>query len=405
MRIAVVSPFLDRRHGAERCVVEQIEHYCRQPGIEVHIYAQKIQDLEVVPFSHRQRDQGSLGKPVWHWLPAFPGPHLFNYLWWFFANTWLRWFHRTFRFLDYDVVFSPGINCPDADAIVVHVVFHEFLRHVRESLRLRANPPRSWPAMVHRLLYYRLLMLLEDRIYPDPKVHLAAVSELTARELSHSAGRTDITVIPNAVDSAKFNPQERLQRRAQARAAFGIQDSDFTLLLLGNGWASKGLGAVLAAMALLHEIPLQLLVVGRDDQAPFLEQIHALRLDGRVRFQEPSPDVLRFYAAADAYVGPSLHDSFALPPLEAMACGLPVITSVQNGGSQVITDGRDGFVMTDATDSSRLAELLRALWQSPEFCAKLGAAAACTVKEYNWERNASETFAFLLSALRRKESQ
>lgn len=404
MRIAVVSPFLDRRHGAERCVVEQIEYFCRQPETEVHIYSQSVQDFEFVFSSDFRPGQTFLNKPVWHRLPALPGPHLFHYVWWFLANTGLRWFHRKFRSLDYDLVYSPGINCPDADAIVVHVVFCEFLRHVQESLRLSTNPLRSWPALIHRSLYYRLIIFLEHRVYPNRRVQLAAVSNLTARELSIPAKRSDITVIPNAVDTAKFSPEIRLQRRTQARTALSFSDSDFVLLLLGNGWANKGLSFVLQSMNAERDLPLKLLVVGRDDQAPHLEEIRRLQLDGRIHFQEPSPDVLQFYAAADAYVSPSLHDSFALPPLEAMACGLPVITSIRNGGSQIVSDGVDGFVLNDPQDSSRLARLMRSLWESPDLCRKLGANAAATAKSYTWERNACETFAFLQSALRLKES-
>ena len=404
MRIAVVSPFLDRRHGAERCVVEQIEDFCRRPGTEIHIYAQEIQDLEVVRDAGLRERNHASGKPVWHRIPKLTGPHLFNYLWWFAANTSLRWFHRTFRSLSYDVVYSPGINCPDADAIVTHVIFHEFFLHVREGLRLRSAPLRSWPATIHRTLYYRLIRFLENWIFPNPGVRLAGVSNLTARELSQTAKRDDISVIPNAVDCAKFNSEERLRRRAESRAAFYFSDADFVLLLLGNGWNNKGLAALLEAMGTLRDLPVKLLVVGRDNRAPFQAQIRKLQLDARVIFAEPSPDVLHFYAAADAYASPSLHDSFALPPLEAMACGLPVITSVQNGGSQIITEGMDGFVLNDPEDVSRLAELIRNLCEQPGLCLRVGSCAATTARSYTWERNASETWSFLLSAFRRKDT-
>jgi UDP-glucose:(heptosyl)LPS alpha-1,3-glucosyltransferase len=86
------------------------------------------------------------------------------------------------------------------------------------------------------------------------------------------------------------------------------------------------------------ETPIQLLVVGKDDPGG------QLPLDGRVRFLAPSADVLSFYAAADAYVAPSLEDAFGLPILEAMACGLPVIASVQAGASENALDGTTGYL-------------------------------------------------------------
>jgi len=334
-----------------------------------------------------------------------PGPHLLNFIWWYFANQALRRFHRTFRSLRFDVVFSPGINCSDADAIVVHIVFHEFFRLVHPDLRLRDAPLRSWPVILHRILYYRLIMALENRIYRNPKVSLAAVSQLTAKEITAHFARPDVTVIPNAVDLSRFSLPERLRRRRPARQALGLSEHEFVLVLVGNDYKKKGLTPLLKALAAIRHIPFRLLVVGRDDRTPFLEQIRRLDLEGRVQFPEPSPDVMQYYAAADVYSGPSLHDSFALPPIEAMASGLPVITSATNGGSQIITDGFDGFVLQDAEDNESLSKIIYKLYEQVEFRRSVGENAARTVKSFTWERNAGETFAFLVRASERKREQ
>jgi glycosyltransferase involved in cell wall biosynthesis len=402
LRIAVVSPFLDRQHGTERCIVEQVEHFLQKPGCEIHIYSQSVRDLETV------RSKGSLtsppppGKAIWHRIPALPGPHLLNFLWWYFANQALRWYQQKFRGLRFDVVFSPGINCKDADAIVVHIVFHEFFHLVHRDLRLRDAPLSSWPTLLHRILYYRLIMALENRIYRNPCIRLAAVSQLTGRELTAHFARRDVTVIPNAVDLVRFSLPERIRRREQSRKILQIPDADFVLLLVGNDWKKKGLVPLLNAMAAMQHLPLRLLVVGRDDPAPFLQQIQHFHLDGRVHFLEPTSDIMYFYAAADVYTGPSLHDSFALPPIEAMACGLPVITSATNGGSQIITEGLDGFVLSDAQDSVALSRILSRLYEQVELRRSVGEKAALTVKSYNWQRNAEETYEFLLQTLLRK---
>lgn len=402
MRLAVVSPFLDKAHGTERCIVEQIERFVRKPDCEIHVYAQSIRDFDAVRWDGQA---ASTGKIIWHRIPTLPGPHLLNFAWWYFANQALRWYQATFRNLRFDLVFSPGINCSDARAIAVHIVFREFFRLVHPDLRFRDSPASSWPIILHRLLYYRLIMTMENRFYRDSRVHLAAVSRLTARELANHYGRHDVTVIPNAVDLARFNLPERLRRRDACRKALNLSESDFVLLLVGNDWKKKGLAPLLKAAAANHGLPLKLLVVGRDDRAPFLEQILQLELGSRVFFPEPSPDVMQFYAAADVYAGPSLHDSFALPPIEAMAGGLPVITSAKNGGSQIITDGVDGFVLENPEDSARLAEIIQRLCGSRDLCRRVGENAARTAQSYTWERNAAETFDFLTQALQRKESE
>jgi glycosyltransferase involved in cell wall biosynthesis len=405
MRLAVVSPFLDRQHGTERCIVEQIERFLRTPGCEVHIYAQAVRDLEVI----RHRGFGSSGeargRAVWHRIPWLPGPHVFNFLWWYLANQSLRWFHRTFHSLHFDVIFSPGINCADADAIVVHIVFHEFFRLVKDELKLRAAPLRSWPVMLHRLFYYRLIMALEKRIYCDPGVSLAAVSSLTAREVTTHFGREDVRVILNAVDLDRFRPEERLRRRAAAREALHFAETEFVALLIGNDWKKKGLSYLLQAVAAMPDVPVRVLIAGRDDRASFLAQMRELGIEKRVLFAEPSADVMQFFAAADVYAGPSLHDSFALPPLEAMACGLPVITSNDNGGAEVITEGCDGFVLRDPRDSGALAEILRKLYENPGLRQGVGESAARTAQKLTWERNARETWEFLVAARKRKEAQ
>ena len=395
MRLAVVSPFLDRQHGTERCLVEQIERFLQRPGCEVHIYAQSVRDLDVVPFSSRRTAGAVPGRAIWHRVPSLPAPHLLNFLWWYFANHALRWFHQSFRSLSYDVIFSPGINCSDADAIVVHAVFHRLYRDVEGDLRLRHAPLSSWPVLLHRRLYYRLIMSLERRIYTDRNISLAAVSNLTASELATFFSRTDVSVIPNAVDISCFNPAERLRRRAEARRELRIPESSFVVLLIGNDWKNKGLPCLLRAVAALPQLPLQVLVAGRDNGAIFLSTIEALHLRERVLFAEPSPDVMRFYAIADAYCGPSLNESFSLPPLEAMACGLPVIASALSGVSQTITEGFDGLILKNPEDAAILAELLARLCKQPDLCRSLGDNAARTAQSYSWERNASETWEFL----------
>ena len=95
LRLAVVSPFLDRQHGTERCLVEQIERFLQHPDCEVHIYSQSVRDLDVVPFSSPHAGTAVPGRAIWHRVPFLPAPHLFNFLWWYFANQALRWFHRS----------------------------------------------------------------------------------------------------------------------------------------------------------------------------------------------------------------------------------------------------------------------------------------------------------------------
>src|ERR1700685_618777 len=138
-RIAVVSPFLDKRHGTERCVAAQIERLA--DSYEIHLYSSMVTDVD-------------LSKIIWHRIPRFPGPHLASYVWFFAANHVRRWWDLQFRKLEFDLVFSPGLHFLDADIIAVHIVFAEFYRLARQELALWHNPVRMWPWLIHRKLSY-----------------------------------------------------------------------------------------------------------------------------------------------------------------------------------------------------------------------------------------------------------
>ena len=138
-RLAVVSPFVDKRHGTERCVAEQIERLA--DAYEIHLYSNRVQDVDV-------------RRIVWHRVPALPGPHLFAYCWWVLANRLCRWWDAQVRGFAPSIVYSPGINCLDADVISVHVVFGAYRGCAGKALDFRANPARSWPRLLHRRMYY-----------------------------------------------------------------------------------------------------------------------------------------------------------------------------------------------------------------------------------------------------------
>lgn len=384
-RLAAVSPFIDKRHGTERCLAEQLERLA--DDYEIHVYTQRVEDLD-------------LSKLRCHRIPRIPGAHLINYIWWFAANHVWRWWDARFRGQPFALVYSPGINCLDADVVSVHMVFAELYRQVKSALRLRNNPLLSWPRTLHRRAYYRLIMALERRVYPKPRIRIAAISRQVAAHLVHHFGRTDhVEVVYDSVDSGIFQPQTRLARRAEMRERFGLRDTDFVLLLIGNGWRNKGLPGLLEAMA---ELPgtTKLLVVGEDDRAPYQAIARQLRVADRVAFLEPSADVLQFYAACDLYVGPSIYDPFALPLAEAMACGLPIIASRNTGASEIITPGEDGLILEDPSDSRQLAQLVRRLREDPELRRRLGENAVRTAQQYNWERNAAGIRALLEQARR-----
>lgn len=394
LRIGVVSPFLDKAHGTERCVAEQVERLARDHLCEIVVYCNEVRDIE---FS--SEEQGSPGRITWRKVPDVPGPQLIRFSWWMLANHIVRWWDRHSGRFTPDLVFSPGINCLDANVISVHIVFAEFHARVREQLSFRGSPILSWPRLLHRRMYYRLIMALEGVIYRRKRVPLAGVSKKVTHDLEHVYGRRkNVSVIYHGVDSRQFNPEIRAALRCGARRALGLPNSANALLLVGNDWKKKGLGTLLKAMARTRNPSIWALVVGRDDPVPYRELLRANDIEHRVLFLPVRADVEWYYAAADLYIGPSLEDAFALPPLEAMACGIPVVVSRQTGISEVLTHGVDALTLEDPTDSDQLALFIEKLVSEPEFSARLGSTAASTASKYTWETNADQLFGVFLQA-------
>jgi glycosyltransferase involved in cell wall biosynthesis len=376
---------VDRRHGTERVLAEQLARLSTFDGIEIHLYAQRVTGLEVTSSSDpRGRDSRRI---VWHKVPSLPGPHLLQYFWWFLANSLKRARNRPGQASD-EITFSPGINARDADVIAVHIVFHAFYERAIDQLRLRNAPLMAWPRRLHRRLYYRSIMALEKRIYRDPRVCLLPVSQLVAKQLREYFGRTDLRVIPNGVSTDQFHPAARTLRRDEARREFGLLPTDMVLLLIGNDWVKKGLRCLLRAVALCGDRRLRLLVAGSDDPAIFASEI-ADEIRNAVRFLPPREDVLAYYAAADVYVGPSLEDAFGLPILEAMACGLPVIASRFAGASEAIEDGANGLILRQPEDAAELACRIKLLASDERLRSSIGDRAARTARNYSWEQNAA----------------
>lgn len=407
MRLAVVSPFVDRRHGTERALAELLQRLARDYPCEIHLYSQRVEDLALERKRADSKDysappgEHAWGQIIWRKVPSIPGPHLVQFLFWLFSNTFCRWWHCAIHRVHFDLVFSPGINCLDADVVLVHALFHR----LRELSSGQANQPgmSSLFRRLHRRAYYSLLTWLERRTYANPKVSLAAVSQRTMALLNQYFGRTNVPIIPNGVDCAQFSPAKRLGLRIQARSQRRFQESDFVLLLIGNDWGNKGLSTVLAAMAACPEIPLQLLVAGRDATASyFYKETKRLGLDAQCHWETSSVDAITLYACADAYVSPSHEDSFGLPVLEAMACGLPVITSAFAGVSQIITEDLNGYVLTDPHGEAALARRLRDL-QEPALRLRIGETAEKGAQAYTWDRHTAAVFELLGDAISKRQ--
>jgi len=209
-------------------------------------------------------------------------------------------------------------------------------------------------------------------------------------------------VLYPGLDHSSFNPDRRAALRDGARTQLELPGDRIAVLMVGNDWRQKGIRVLLDAMTKLRDLPVNLMLVGEEDPQPFLLMVNERNLNGRVRFLLPRKDIEFYYAAADVYAGPSLEDTGPLPPVEAMACGVPAILSASCGTAEIITDGVNGLILEDPTDATALAAMVRRLCDDEEFRERLGQNAAAKAREFTWESNGQELARIFEEIVRQK---
>ncbi len=195
-----------------------------------------------------------------------------------------------------------------------------------------------------------------------------AMSSRLARVLGarHRLAPERLRLIRNGVDTGRFTAERMAVLRAPMRAELRLGDA-FTGILTAYNLRLKGLETALRAIAVLQrDAPdVRLLVAGGMPDTGLAGLVQTLGLQGKILFCGGTNAIERLYAAADVCVHPARWDACSLAVIEAMAAGLPVITTAQDGASDFIHDGEDGFVLADPWDHRRLAAILGLLADEP----------------------------------------
>lgn len=165
----------------------------------------------------------------------------------------------------------------------------------------------------------------------------------------------------NAVDLARFDPGARPAAGDEIRRRFNIDHGKVVALMIAQDFARKGLREAIGALAQVKDPNLILLVVGKENANPYRNLAGQHGLGKRVVFAGPTDDPYSFYRAADFFILPTRHDPCSLVVLEALAMGLPVISTVFNGACDIMTDGEHGFVLKDPTDVAALSNAMQKL--------------------------------------------
>jgi len=173
---------------------------------------------------------------------------------------------------------------------------------------------------------------------PEACRRVIANSSMVKRDVARRTGYPEarIAVVHNGVDTARFDRHQHAAAAAELRRSLGWSAGEIVVLFVGNGFQRKGLDLLWPACATARkaEARLRLLVVGDDAQMAYHQKMAAeLGIADATRFAGERGDVPACYAAADVFALPTRYDPFANATLEALASGLPVVTSDRNGGA------------------------------------------------------------------------
>jgi UDP-glucose:(heptosyl)LPS alpha-1,3-glucosyltransferase len=304
----------------------------------------------------------------WRYLAALVTVPLFT-----LAATW-----RVKRSKKSKIVLSHGDSLI-GDICVVHAVNSASLAEKRRTgyYGWLLNPSNVWVA-------WRDWWMLGGGRYRK----VVAISERTRQQLKQYYNVPDerIVTIPNGINLSRFNPENARSRDAVHRS-FGIPRDLPLLLFVGSQYRLKGLEFAIRALVEM-ETKAVLLVVGADEAAPFKRLAEQLGVSDRVIFAGARSDLPTIYPAADAFVLPTLYETFALVCLEAMASGLPVLASPVGGIEDYLRDGENGLhIQRDATE---IAAKLDRLLNDRELHATLRKAGIATAQNYAWEKIARQ---------------
>jgi UDP-glucose:(heptosyl)LPS alpha-1,3-glucosyltransferase len=279
----------------------------------------------------------------------------------------------------FDVVAGFGVQAPE-DSVVwmqsVHAVWWEQCRRTRRGLgrwMQAANP-------FHKIVLSMESELLLQRRYRRLIALTPQVKEDLVRCYGVNPGHVE--VLPNGFHPEEFHPGLREAHRGQGRRLLGIPESSKVVLFVANEWERKGLIPLMEALAEVDE-EAHLVAVGRLPKAMLTGRAERLGLAKRVHIVGPTSSVNRWFGLADAFALPTSYEAWGMVLIEALASGLPVLTSRCAGAAAAVLEGKNGFLLEDPRSgrevASGLEKLLRGVgWSREEVSA--------SVVEYEWPR-------------------
>lgn len=207
---------------------------------------------------------------------------------------------------------------------------------------------------------HRAILDIERQVYNSPRIRRFIVqSQLDARLLQkyYNVPTEKIRRVQNGVDTQTFHPGVRAQSQ-EVRASLGITPEQPVLVFASMDFRRKGLGSLFQAMTRCQTRDLRLLVLGDGAQNVYSRLAQQLGIGQQVLFLGRQSAMWQYYGAGDLFVLPTIYEPFPNVNLEAMACGLPVLTSATAGGADIIREGENGYLVEHPYAIQQLADAI-----------------------------------------------
>jgi UDP-glucose:(heptosyl)LPS alpha-1,3-glucosyltransferase len=392
LKIAFIAHDVSHQAGPAKVTASLIERLCEDH--QVSVFSHTIGGIDLSKIKH-------------HKVPTVTCPKFLEHITFLLSTTIILVILSLLRKRDFDIVYSSEYFCGFyANVLASHFCVRESnclekaniieIPHKGASQKLKAldhRIDRSLAALAEGLTFGR----------NGSKARIVVSQRMKEEFVRHYGDAAKgIIVIPNGVNLKTFTPANRPLYRDSIRQKHGISRSDLVLIFAGGDWERKGVPYIIEALSLLPRPDVKLLIVGSGDREFYGQLAEIKQVRERITFVPHSSNLWEYYAASDVFVFPTIYEPFGLVIIEAMASGLPVITSRSAGIADFMADGVDGLLLSDPGDINDLAAKIELLLSSAELRKTMGERARKTAEKFSWERVAEKTLEVYNSVLKRK---
>jgi len=334
MKIALIRKKYSDFGGAE-LYIRRLAEKLADSGNEIHLFANS--------WKIKSEAKGI----IFHKIPILKGLSLFSLL------SFLLFLKIKLKKNEFDIVHS-------FEKTLSQDIYRAGDGCHREWLLQRSRYRSFFKNLIIRINPFHICMLsIEKRIFKKGNYRFIIANSKMVKEniMKHyNVPEDKIRIIYNSIDPEKFNPANQEKFRKEIRDKYGIGYHDILISFIGSGFERKGLEYAIRAVKELGDKKYKLIIVGKGNPKRYKRLTENLSIREQIIFAGPLLNTPPIYAASDIFLLPTIYDPFSNACLEAIATGIPVLTTRMNGAFETVIQGKNGFVIEDPRNAKEIAE-------------------------------------------------